>query len=341
MLDIHDFLISKNDNQLNIDQNLEKICIAAFHSSIPYIMNFKNDGWFSWEKNKDSVIVICPTGHVKMEVRKLNRLYSQIRFLNIYGQCPRCKEGDIFTFKNTNESINIIDSAFPVLSYLSSNDVIKVDVQNSSVEGNMEICHRDSGKNVVKQNKDACEIEQMIQEHPSSISVVGMNRSCKYHRRLQVFLPQELVPDNTCAIAYHSLYPTMLSLLYHGKLKKKLLMHCPGIENTVTFILERTSKPTKFLLTIAEKLLRFLRFPMDIIADRVTIRVSNIDGNCIGNLKTGDKFLFGSKNILCASSFDNLLGAIVDQASVDESCKHIFQCTSDACRVQYKLIKNG
>lgn len=340
-LDIHDYAIFKNENRLDFAKSLGNMCITAFHTTIPYVVNFLHDGWFSWERGKDTVFAFCPAGHVEMEIQKLNHYKTQIRISRVYGNCPKHQLGDKFMLNNQDESFNVVDSIFPVLLYLSKNSKTSASLLDVSSRSKIVISKNNVSENLDKNNFMACEIEQEIKEHPVFIDVVGMKRTCKYHRHARLYNQEELVPKHMCGFAYHAMYPTILTMLYNGKTSNRISLPCPGLDDNVIFLIERTPKSAKIFLEIAEKILRLLKIPLDIISMNISMSVIHKTGDCIDKLKVGDRFRFGDKKVLCASSFDNLFGVMVKNSNNRVQCNHVFQCTSKACRIQYKLTRDG
>jgi len=336
-LDIHNYAISKDGVRFTISRNLDNLCIAAFHTAIPYVVGFRRDAWYSWEKEKDAVIAYCPAGQAELEIRRLNHDTVQIKVLTTSGQCPKHQPGDTTTFNFQDESFEVIDSIFPVLSYILKYEAVQVTLYNPVLKCPITISMGSDDRESCKTKLQACDFARLLQESPSCVQVVGMKRSCKYHRRLRSYTSKELLPDNVCEFAYHAIYPTILSMLYKGKSGNKVTLSCPGIDNKVTFVIERSPKRTKLFLEIIEHLLRFLKYPQDIISERIKISITHQEGTCFKNIKEGTTFSFGDKTILCASSFDNLFGAIVNRINDIDSGKNLFQCTSRACRIQYRL----
>jgi uncharacterized repeat protein (TIGR04076 family) len=205
---------------------------------------------------------------------------------------------------------------------------VNIEKAENSSNGDVESCQ-------------ACEIERDIDESNSIINVIGMKRSCQYHRRARSYRKAEIVPENMCKFAYHALYPTILAMLYNGKTGERVTLPCPGLDNNMLFSIERTPKFGHGFLVLAEKLLRSLKIPRDIIPMNVSISVIRETGNCLEKMKVGDCFSFGNKKLFCASSFDGLIGILARDVSKQAGCDHVFQCTSTACRIQYKIEPDG
>ena len=336
-LDIHDYTVLKNEQEVDCSRLCGGLCITAVHTAIPYVTTFLHEGSFPWEADNDAVFASCPTGQVDLEIRKLDRNELQIRVADVHGECPKHQAGDTFTFNGKDQDLDVVDAIFPVLLFLSNHDTASVSILDIASGSKMLVSNAHPSRASDDTELLACELEQKIKESQAFIDVVGMKRSCKYHRRARSYKQADLVPGNMCGFAYHALYPTILSMLYNGKMSDQISLPCPGTKNNVLFLIERTPKPGKFFLDLAERILRLLKTPMDIITMNVSISVTQNTGKCLEKMKVGERFPFGNKRLFCASSFDNLLGILVYNSIANVPCDHVFQCTSKACRIQYKV----
>lgn len=171
------------------------------------------------------------------------------------------------------------------------------------------------------------------------IKVVGWKRSCRYHKKIgQKIAFEDIVPKNFCIFAYHAIYPYALSLLYDGRSNKKVVVYCPASKNSILMEIIAYPRKLKSFYNLAEKCLRLIGYPHDIIDKIVKIRVVGIKGKCPRGITKGDEFEFNinNKSELCPASFSTLLPFILAKL-VNPKDNTIIQCPADACKIRYNI----
>lgn len=308
------------------DEGVSAFCFSALHTALPYLAAFSKDAWFTWEKDKDAVSVLCPMGLMAMKIRKAEDGKARVAVEESNG-CPRHSLGDVFELPLSDERYPVLDSLYPLTSHLTESGA-KVRFRVAS--GQEYEAASVSAK--AKETADVCELEEDLSKEALAVDVVGMRRSCAYHRRKASFPVERLIPEGFCHFSYHSMYPLILPLLYNCDGPDTIEHVCPGQGNSVVFSLKRTPKRYRAVRGFLEKALRLIGFPQDIILDDVNVTVKEVRGACPAKLRNGDSFVFGEKGLLCPAAFDGVFVSLI-------SGKGSVRCPATPCRIECEVKK--
>jgi uncharacterized repeat protein (TIGR04076 family) len=295
-------------------------CVTAVHTSLPYGLTFEQGGWFRWEKDKRMVTALCPCidTPVALDVKTNGRVCVHIRTKR---GCRKYSDGDNFGIGCCNLLLSIYPIAFL--------DKVCVDASCSGCElGRIKVKITKGRDNP----KEMCDFASI----PEAIETVGWKRTCKYHKRKgQRFASERLLPYGMCPFAYHSAYPSALSLLYGGLCRKKpsVELWCPGHKNAIRMRVSASKRPLAAVFNLAEKAFRLLGIPQDMIDNNVKIEVIGAEGECPQGIAAGQSFDFNTsdRRELCPASFYGLLAFIVSGKG------GTMRCPSEACAIRYRI----
>lgn len=102
-------------------------CLFALHEVAPYYLTLKNNGYFKWEKDKNTVMTQCPNTDVAVGVRvrcsETNKIYAKVASMGS-KQCPKnYKKGDEIlssVIDNNHLCLTALDVLFPYILFLES-----------------------------------------------------------------------------------------------------------------------------------------------------------------------------------------------------------------------------
>ncbi len=82
-------------------------CYEMLHSLLPYMVTYKNSGWFKWERDKDSVIVCCPSveNNVCVRIKKVinnGEVDFKYEIINVRGECKYYKKGSVLEINSAD-----------------------------------------------------------------------------------------------------------------------------------------------------------------------------------------------------------------------------------------------
>jgi uncharacterized repeat protein (TIGR04076 family) len=109
----------------------ENICPVLYHSAIPYLLTFLNNGRFAWLRDRNSVIIQCPNSGVSvtMNIKKNSNGKRRIdmEVIETQGPCPfGIKKGDSFKLNERDLKFcpKALDALFPYLNALKVREEI-------------------------------------------------------------------------------------------------------------------------------------------------------------------------------------------------------------------------
>lgn len=327
------------------------LCLAGFHSIIPYLHTLKNKGSFSWMKDRNKVIAQCPNPYIRVafEINFVAGSQFKIKIIKIKGVCPEGhKINEVFEIDLTKLKVcyKAFDVLFPILNEFLFNEKEKRKKMMSCTNPDIPTLF-ELKRITTKTAKNAGFCEKPLVH---KIKSTGIDRVClKYHfSRHKRFTFRRPHPQNLCSEAYHACYPYCLALLYGASFKKNNTMpiiKCPGCDNFLKFQIIKKPYLIRPILKLFDKLIRRIR-PFDITDSKIYIKVIEEKGRCPKGLKRGDEFIFNSgfnQKELCPAAFDNLYmpmhllrkGIKVPWEKNYNFC--IGQCPDHKTNVQYKI----
>ena len=333
LLNLDDYQFRYGAEKIEFPSSFKNICITALHTAIPYIHSFLNGLWFGWEDKKDIVTAICPAGHVAIQIIKISTEEIMV-ICNEHqnSKCPRHQDQIELKVNPNDNCLKVIDAFFPYSLYLS--DIRDQNLEIWIPEGHFSF-HVGFKKFTKRLDKTItpCNVEENYIKTFSSLKVVGMERSCAYHRKLEPIFIQKMTPKGICTLLYHSLYPYFLSLLYGGDETTKEF-NCPH-GNQVKIKLIRKKKRLFPILKGIQYLTRLVGLNLDVILFQIKGIITKDSATCPLKLHKNQEFIFGCKNQLCNSTFDTLIPLFF----VKRRKKGVFFCTSELCKIQYSIGK--
>ena len=133
----------------NMQFNLEQLtphnmCLAAFHTAIPYILTLKNGGRFAWLRDRNVVIFQCPNPEVavvmNLSIHEEKDHQFSIEVIKTRGTCPqKMLPFNMFTLNRNSIPFcpKAMDSLFPYVNMLNA---IKQNPCNKSPEALRVVC---------------------------------------------------------------------------------------------------------------------------------------------------------------------------------------------------------
>lgn len=103
------------------------MCLAAFHSAIPYYITLANGGHFGWLKDRNAVVFQCPNPEaavaMKLSIQKAKDNQLLIEVIKTRGTCPQeMSPFKMFTLSKDNNLFcpKAIDALFPYVNILNA-----------------------------------------------------------------------------------------------------------------------------------------------------------------------------------------------------------------------------
>ncbi len=158
-------------------------------------------------------------------------------------------------------------------------------------------------------------------------------RRCSFHPRGKTFSMEKLAPDRLCLEAFFRLYPYCFAALYQKEFTP-YRVHCPKVENGVTFqVFRKPQRFTRRLMNYIKTIIAKL-YPLDIIRYRIFIEVLSQQHDCLENHAPGQQFelnLNQKTTEACPAAFHNVFPSFFAGTCTENTLQPITSACPDHC----------
>ncbi len=313
------------------------LCPFFYHNLVPYIVTLLNGGWFRWVKRdknlfyrrapskglfKDQsvnsafpneVLVQCPNPAASVVAGVGVKVFDGKKTitLRILSSSEACLEGykEGAEIEMNEEEFGMdplsFNSFFPALLASSTAKDKTLQCKDPRTDAVYSFNRGDKPRGVEK-SSDASDVCSSFSEETAAAETI--KGPCRYHTRPVSGI--KAAQKGFCLDAYHTVYPYGLAALY-GAGSEVTEVNCPGVENNVTFKVERFGEQGPFirsLKSLAAKVFEKVFHPVDLFDYSVSYTVTGVKGACPFGHKSGDSFEFNikRKTELCPASFHSV-----------------------------------